>query len=63
MRLTCKEASVLVSQRQDRRLTLWERCTLKIHLAVCDACSNFVKQTDFIRRAVKRLVEGSDGVR
>jgi hypothetical protein len=55
--LTCKEASALVSQRHDRPLTLWERCTLKIHLSVCDACRNFVKQTEFMRRALKRLID------
>jgi predicted anti-sigma-YlaC factor YlaD len=55
--LTCKEASALVSQRHDRKLTLWERCTLKIHLSVCDACRNFVKQTEFMRRALKRLID------
>ncbi|HTD91876.1 MAG TPA: zf-HC2 domain-containing protein [Burkholderiales bacterium] len=57
MRLTCKEATALVSQGLDRRLSLWERCMLKIHLLVCDACRNFVRQADFIRRAVKRLAD------
>ena len=55
--LTCKEASLLVSQRHDRKLTLWERGTLKLHLWVCDACRNFVKQTEFMRRALKRLFD------
>jgi hypothetical protein len=55
--LTCKEATVLVSQRHDRKLTLWERCTLKLHLSICEACRRFVKQTDFIRRALKRMVD------
>jgi predicted anti-sigma-YlaC factor YlaD len=57
LRLTCKQATALVSQRQDRKLTLWERCTLKLHLAICNACRNFVKQTEFMRRVLKRLVD------
>lgn len=57
MRLTCKQATTLVSQQHDSELTLWERCTLKLHLAICNACRNFVKQTGFIRRALKRLVD------
>jgi hypothetical protein len=56
--LTCKEATALVSQRHDRALTLWEHCTLKFHLALCEACRRFVKQTDFMRRALKRLIDG-----
>jgi predicted anti-sigma-YlaC factor YlaD len=57
MRLTCKEATTLVSQGLDRQLTLWERVKLRLHLAVCDACSQFVKQSAFIRRAVRRLAD------
>ena len=55
--LTCKEVSVVVSQGFDRKLTLWERCALKIHLALCDACRKFIQQANFIRRAVKRLAD------
>ncbi len=56
--LTCKEATALVSQRHDRKLTSWERFTLKFHLALCEACRRFVKQADFMRRALKRLIDG-----
>ena len=55
--LTCKEVSVRVSQGFDRKLTLWERMTLQVHLTLCNACRNFVRQTHFIRRAIKRLAE------
>jgi predicted anti-sigma-YlaC factor YlaD len=57
--LTCKEASMVVSQGLDRKLTLWERLALRLHLALCDACRNFVRQANFMRRAMKRLVEDS----
>jgi hypothetical protein len=57
MRLTCKQATALVSQGLDRKLSRWERCKLKIHLLICDACSNFVRQSEFIRRAVKRMAD------
>lgn len=60
MRLTCKEATALVSQGLDRQLSRWERVKLRLHLTVCDACSNFVKQSAFIRRAVRRLADGDD---
>jgi predicted anti-sigma-YlaC factor YlaD len=57
MRLTCKQATELVSQGLDRQLTGWERVKLKLHLAICSACSRFVRQTAFMRRALKRLAE------
>jgi hypothetical protein len=52
MRLTCKEASRLISQGLDRELTLGQRASLKLHLAVCDACTRVKAQFDFIRRAL-----------
>lgn len=60
MRLTCKEATQLVSQGLDRELSAWERVKLRLHLTICDACSNFARQSAFIRRALKRLGEASD---
>jgi hypothetical protein len=55
MRLTCREASRLVSQGLDRKLGFGERLALRLHLMICDACTNFKKQVDFLRRAVKQL--------
>ena len=53
--LTCREASRLVSQGLDRKLGFGERVALRVHLAICDGCSNFKSQVAFLRRAVKRL--------
>jgi Putative zinc-finger len=55
MKLTCREASRLISQGLDRHLGFGERLKLRVHLAICDACSNFKKQVDFLRRAVKQI--------
>jgi hypothetical protein len=52
---TCKEVSRLVSQGLDRRLGFIERVRLRVHLAVCDGCTNFKKQMEFLRKAVKQL--------
>ena len=57
MMLSCKEASRLLSQAMDRRLPLWERVRLRLHLAICDACSNFSRQIRFLRQAVARLFD------
>ncbi|WP_275288907.1 zf-HC2 domain-containing protein [Halomonas elongata] len=34
----CREATRLMSLKQDRRLTLSERLSLRIHLMMCDPC-------------------------
>lgn len=46
---TCKETSLLVTQSLDRKLTWTERLGMRIHLAVCDNCTRFVKQMRLIR--------------
>jgi hypothetical protein len=53
MMLSCKEVSRLVSQGLDRRLGFAERLRLRVHLMICDGCTNFRKQMDFLRKAVK----------
>jgi hypothetical protein len=55
MMLSCKEASRLVSQGLDRKLGPWDWLRLRLHLAICDACSAFLKHVKFLRRAVQRL--------
>lgn len=55
MILSCKEATRLVSQGLDRKLGFGERVMLRVHLAICDGCTNFRNQVDFLRRAVTRL--------
>jgi hypothetical protein len=53
--LSCWEVSHLVSQGLDRPLGLVERVRLRLHLAICEGCSNFNKQMLFLRRALSRL--------
>jgi len=57
MMLSCKEASRLVSQGLDRRLGFAERLGLRLHLLICDGCTNFSKQVAFIRKAMARLAD------
>jgi hypothetical protein len=52
--LTCKEVSRLLSQGEERRLALFERVKLRLHLTACDACSRFARQLAFMRRAMQR---------
>ena len=63
MMLTCKEVSQLVSQGLDRKLGFGERVALRLHLAICDGCTNFNKQMAFLRRAMQRLDTAEDADR
>jgi len=52
--VSCKEASRLLSQREERTLAPADRIKLRLHLAVCVACTRFARQLVVIRRAMAR---------
>jgi hypothetical protein len=60
VKITCKEASRLISASQDKTLSLSERAALRLHLALCDACNNVRAQFDFLRRALREYAQRSD---
>ena len=62
MTLSCREASRLLSQGLDRKLTLKERLALRFHIAICTACERVEKQLQFLHRAIARL-PAEDGER
>jgi hypothetical protein len=51
--VSCKEASLLLSEAEDRRLSMLERLKLRVHLSLCDACTRFAQQIAFLRKAMK----------
>jgi hypothetical protein len=53
--MTCKEATHLISDGQDRKLRLSERILLRIHLALCSGCSRYDQQLHLIRQACNDL--------
>jgi predicted anti-sigma-YlaC factor YlaD len=55
MMLSCKEVTRLVSQGLDRRLGFFERLRLRVHLWICDGCTNFSKQMAFLRKALREI--------
>ena len=55
MMLSCKEVTRLVSQGLDRELGFAERVKLRVHLAICDGCTNFRQQLDLLRKALAHL--------
>lgn len=58
--INCKEASRLASQQLERKLSLWERIELKVHLAFCAGCRRMEKQFRFLRNASAAWINHSD---
>lgn len=57
--MNCRQASQLVSQSLDRRLSWRERFGLRLHLLICDACAEFQRQMRLLRAATQRLTAAS----
>jgi len=53
IRITCQQASRLLSQRMETPLGLSARLRLRLHLFACDACTRVAKQFSSIRQALQ----------
>ena len=63
--LTCKQASQLLSQSMDRRLSRRELIGLRLHLMLCSMCRRFGRQIAGIRFVVRRFrqqIEQDDNI-
>ena len=58
--LKCKDMTHLLSEAQDRKLTVSERLQLEMHLAMCSGCRNFKRQMAFIRQACRQYLTARD---
>lgn len=54
---SCEQASKLSSRAMEEPLTLSERVLLRMHLMMCNRCSNFSRQIDFLRRVSRQVPE------
>jgi hypothetical protein len=54
LRLSCQQASRLLSHQQDEPLPFGKRIRLRLHLMYCDACTNVSRQFDTLRLAMLR---------
>jgi len=54
LRLSCQQASRLLSQQQEEPLPFGKRVRLRLHLMYCDACTNVSRQFDAVRLAMLR---------
>ena len=56
----CKQMTALMSESMERRLTLRERVTLRLHLWVCIWCVWYLEQLQLLRAAVRERAEHAD---
>ena len=52
--ISCKDASRLMSRREDAALSTWQRIVLRLHLSVCAACMRFERQIRYLRSAMQQ---------
>jgi hypothetical protein len=57
MNLSCKRATELLSEEQDRDLTFGEWTALHAHLVICRGCRAAAAQFRTLRRALRALFE------
>jgi len=58
MKLSCRQASRLISLKMDRPLTRWEQSKLTLHLWLCGNCRNFSKQLGLLRQVARKAGQG-----
>ncbi len=56
--MNCQQATKLISESQDRALSLPEKMSLKVHVMICSGCKNFSLQVPFLSKAMKAYAKG-----
>ncbi len=52
--LSCKQATYLISLREENKLSFRQRLQLRTHLSICSMCKLFEKQTNLIGSNAKQ---------
>lgn len=51
--LSCQKATLLIEKSHNKPLTYFDRIQLKVHLKICDKCSQYQKQSLIIENIIK----------
>ena len=52
---SCKKSSELISQSLDRELPLWARMSVRMHVAMCRMCANYMKQLKLLHSSISSI--------
>lgn len=55
--MNCLDATRLISESQERRLSVPEKVTLKVHVMMCSGCKNFSLQIPFLGKAMRAYAQ------
>lgn len=55
--ISCRRATQLISEQQERKLTWRERLNLYWHLKMCNGCHRFQKQVQTMRYWMKSFLD------
>lgn len=58
--MNCQEATRLLSDAQERELSLKDRAALKFHIMMCSGCRNFGKQMGTLRDIAHSYAKGAE---
>lgn len=58
--MNCQQSTRLLSDAQERELSLKDRAALKFHVMMCSGCRNFGKQMGTLRDIAHHFAKGSE---
>ncbi len=56
--LSCRDATRLLSESQERRLTLQEKTGLRLHVLMCPHCRHCQQHMTTLRQAARQFARG-----
>jgi len=56
--LNCHNATKLMSESQERSLSVTEQMSLKLHVMMCKGCNNFQEQMGTLRKMTRTFAKG-----
>ncbi len=58
--MNCRDATRLMSELQERKLTFTERISLRFHVMMCSGCHNFKDQMGTVRLMMRAYAKGKN---
>lgn len=57
--MNCRQATHLLSEAQDRTLTVSERIHVRLHCMMCSGCANYDKHMDALRLITRTFAKST----